>query len=165
MTKAGGMEEAEAPFNAEKFRKLVFGKDESAALKTNVLFDATQQAKLKEFINAAEHVQSNRGGGLGELFIRLNSTSAVFNLPKAALGTLGLGVAGLAGHSAVQGDKWEAAGEATAAIGIVFGPNLFARMLTNPRMTEYMIQGLRYSATHSGTTTGGTPVFNTQTGQ
>jgi hypothetical protein len=165
INKAGGMADAEAPFDAAKFRKFVFGKDESAALKTNVLFDATQQAKLKEFINAAEQIQAAKGGGLGEMFIRLNSTSAVFNLPKAALGGLGLGVAGLAGHSAAQGDTKEAAGEALGAIGIIFGPNLFAAMLKSPRMTEYLIQGLRYSAANSGSMKGATPIFNSATGQ
>ena len=165
INKAGGMADAEAPFDAIKFRKLVFGKDESAALKTNVLFDEKQQMKLKEFIDAVEHVQSNKGGTLGAVFIKLQSSSALFSLPKAALGSLGLAVGGAAAYSAGHGDSWTAAGEAGAAIGIVFGPNLLASMLKNPRMTEYMIQGLRYSAANSGAMTGGTPVFNTQTGQ
>ena len=41
--KAGGMADAGSPFDAEKFRKALFGKDEAAALKSNVVLDARKQ--------------------------------------------------------------------------------------------------------------------------
>ena len=40
--------------------------------------------------------------------------------------------------------------ELGAAASILVGPKVLASVLTNPRTTEFMIQGLRYSATDLG---------------
>lgn len=141
--KAGGMDAADAPFNAEKFRKVVFGKDEMNAHKTDVLFNTTQRQKLEEFTNAVSAVQrQDTADKFGSVFIRMKSSGAVFTLPNVIAGSL----LTMGGVSAVQGDMTTAGLEAGGALSIVVGPKVLANMLTNPRATEYMIQGLRYSA-------------------
>ena len=136
--KAGGMADAEAPFDAEKFRKALFGKDEAAALKSNVVLDARQKQKLTEFINAVSDVQGeNVAGKFGSVFIRMKSSGALFSVPLALYGASQIG----------GGDVKEGVAELAGAASILIAPNVLARLLTNPRATEYMIQGLRYSAT------------------
>ncbi len=136
--KAGGMADAEAPFDAERFRKVLFGKDEMNARKSAVMLDAKQQAKLKEFTNAVSDIQQEGAEGkFGSVFIRMKSSGALFSVPIALYGASQIG----------GGDVKEGMAELGAAASILIAPNILARMLTNPRATEYMIQGLRYSAT------------------
>lgn len=136
--KAGGMADAEAPFDAEKFRKALFGKDEAAALKSNVVLDGKQKQKLNEFINAVSDVQSQGvDGKFGSVFIRMKSSGALFSVPLALYGASQIG----------GGDVKEGAAELAGAASILIAPNVLARLLTNPRATEFLIQGVRYSAT------------------
>ncbi len=133
--KAGGMADAEAPFDAEKFRKALFGKDEMNARKSAVMLDPVQQSKLKEFTDAVSTIQAqgDTSGKFGSVFIKMTSAGALFSIPYSA-------------YQTAQGDS---AGkyELGAAASILIGPKALAYLLTNPKTAEYMIQGLRYSAT------------------
>lgn len=136
--KAGGMDDADAPFDAERFRKVLFGKDEMNARKSAALLDPTQQAKLREFTDAVSNVQKeSTDGKFGSVFIRMKSSGALFSVPIALYGASQIG----------GGNVEEGTAELGAAVSILIAPNVLARMLTNPKATEYMIQGLRYSAT------------------
>ena len=147
--KAGGMDAADAPFNAEKFRKVLFGKDEMNARKSEVLLNPAQRQKLEEFTNAVSEVQrQDTADKFGSVFIRMKSSGAVFTLPNVIAGSL----LTMGGVSAVQGDMTTAGLEAGGALSIVVGPKVLANLLTNPRATEYMIQGLRYSAVDNSNT-------------
>jgi hypothetical protein len=73
----------------------------------------------------------------GSVFIRMKSSGALFSVPLALYGATQIG----------GGDVKEGAAELGGAAAILISPNIMARLLTNPRATEYMIQGLRYSAT------------------
>ena len=135
--KAGGMADAEAPFNAEKFRKVLFGKDDLNARKSEAMLDPLQRQKLAEFTNAVSAVQKeSTDGKFGSVFIRMKSSGALFSVPLALYGATQIG----------QGDTKEGVVELVGAASILVAPNVLARLLTNPKATEYMIQGLRYSA-------------------
>ena len=142
--KAGGMADAEAPFDAERFRKVLFGKDDLNARKSEVLLDPTQRQKLNEFTNTVSNVQKeSTDGKFGSVFIRMKSSGAVFNLPNAL-------VTGLGGFGLVEAGRGDSTGATVGiggAIGILVGPKVLASLLTNQKATEFMIQGLRYSAT------------------
>jgi hypothetical protein len=135
--RAGGMADANAPFNAEKFNKVLFGSDEMNARKSAILLDPRQQAKLKEFTNAVRDAQENgdTSGKFGSVFIKMTSAGAVFSAPYSAYQTL---------HGNSSG-AWQLGAE----VGILVGPKGLASLLTNPKATEYLIQGLKYSASNS----------------
>lgn len=136
--KAGGMADADAPFDAERFRKVLFGKDDLNARKSEVLLDPNQRQKLTEFTNAVSDIQKqDTADKFGSVFIRMKSSGALFSVPLALYGATQIG----------GGDVKEGAAELSGAAAILISPNIMARLLTNPRATEYMIQGLRYSAT------------------
>lgn len=155
--KAGGMDAADAPFNAEKFRKVLFGKDEMNARKSEVLLNPAQRQKLEEFTNVVSEVQrQDTADKFGSVFIRMKSSGAVFTLPNVVAGSL----LTMSGVAAVQGDMTTAGLEAGGVVSIVLGPKVLASLLTNPRATEFLIQGLRYSAVNATHTVGRTPGFN-----
>ena len=136
--KAGGMADADAPFDAERFRKVLFGKDDLNARKSEVLLDPKQRQKLTEFTNAVSDIQKqDTADKFGSVFIRMKSSGALFSVPLALYGATQIG----------GGDVKEGSAELGGAAAILISPNIMARLLTNPRATEYMIQGLRYSAT------------------
>ena len=136
--KAGGMADAEAPFNAEKFRQVLFGRDEMNMRKSEVLLSPQHRQQLNNFTDAVARMQREETSGkFGSVFIRMKSSGALFSVPLALYGASQIG----------GGDVKEGVAELAGAASILIAPNVLARLLTNPRATEYMIQGLRYSAT------------------
>jgi hypothetical protein len=138
------MDDADAPFNAEKFRKSLFGKDEMNSRKSEVLLDPTQKQKLKEFTNAVSDIQNGPQSKFG-IFLKMKSAQALMTLSAGSLATLGL-------ISGRQGDTGSAAVELGGAATIILGPKVLANLMTNPKAVEYMIQGLRYTATDKSNT-------------
>lgn len=141
--KAGGMADADAPFDAERFRKVLFGKDDLNARKSEVLLDPMQRQKLTEFTNAVSDIQKHdTADKFGSVFIRMKSSGALFSVPLALYGASQIG----------KGDTKEGLAELGGAAAILISPRIMASLLTNPKAAEYMIQGLRYSAVdHSQT--------------
>jgi hypothetical protein len=138
----GGLEDSDKLMNADKLREAIFGKTGMDRRKADVLLDPQQQAKLKEFINAVSDVQNAPQSMLGK-YLMLKNGGAVFSIPTAAAGALGLGAV----YNAGSGDTGKAAAELGAAATIVLAPKVLAGMLTDPRKVEFLIQGLRYGIT------------------
>jgi hypothetical protein len=138
--KAGGMADAETPFNAERFRQVLFGRDEMNMRKSEVLLSPQHRQQLNNFTDAVARMQREETSGkFGSVFIRMKSSGALFSVPLALYGASQIG----------GGDVKEGTAELAGAASVLIAPNVLARLLTNPRATEYMIQGLRYSATSS----------------
>jgi hypothetical protein len=129
----GGLEEAEKPLDAERFRAAVFGKTGLDKRKAEVMFDPQQRQKLTEFINAVSDVQSAPKSQLGKYLMLLNGGAAL---------TIPIGV-----YDMVAGNTERGATELSGAATVLLTPKLLAGMLTDPRKVEYLIQGLRYTIT------------------
>lgn len=144
--KQAGTETVETPFNVKKFRDHVFGLSEVTQNKADLLLPARNQAKIGEFLNAVSDQQAAaKTGKTGAVLVAMKQSQAIFTIPKGAIEGTGAVLGGFAIGQAGQGDIAEAGLELTAAGSIIMGPKWIAQALTDPRKTEMLIQGLRYS--------------------